>query len=63
MTDTPDTPRAGRAIISNPPGEMPVLTLYRAADALALVDLDPATCVALARDLLECACLSIGVQN
>ena len=43
-----ETPRAGRAVIADPPGDATTLTLYSADTALAELLLGPAECVALA---------------
>ena len=42
------TPRAGRAVVSDPPGAPSMLTLYTADQALAELQLGPAEAVALA---------------
>ena len=49
--DTP-TPRAGRAVVSDPPGAPSMLTLHTSDQALASLELAPSECVALASDLL-----------
>lgn len=53
-------PRASRAIISDPAGAPTTLTLFLDDQALAFVELDPATCVGLAGDLIEAARIRLG---
>jgi hypothetical protein len=48
-------PLAHRAILSDPAPEMPALTLWQDSNALAVVNLSAAQCVALASDLLDAA--------
>ncbi len=53
VTDHDDpAPRAGRAVVSDPPGAPSMLTLYTGDHALAELQLAPAEAVALASDLL-----------
>lgn len=52
--------RASRCVVSDPPGEATRLALYSDAGALAYVDLDPATAVAIAGDLIEAARVRFG---
>ena len=57
MTDTSDKPipKAGRAVIADPPGAATTLTMYSGDVALAELAIGPAECVALASDLLLAA--------
>ena len=48
-------PRAGRAVISDPPGSPSMLMLYTGDEALAEMQLGPAEAVALASDMLNAA--------
>jgi hypothetical protein len=46
---------ATRAVVTDPPGEPAVLTLYNTAGAIATLKLNPTRCLALAGDLLNLA--------
>ena len=48
-------PRAGRAVVADPPGGSTTLTMYFADKALAELPLGPAEAVALASDMLNAA--------
>ena len=52
--------RATRAVVSDPPGGATTLTLYRDGDVLAFVELDPATAIGTAGDLIEAARVRLG---
>lgn len=43
-----------------PPGEPSRITLYRDGDVLAFVELDPATAIGTAGDLIEAARIRLG---
>jgi hypothetical protein len=51
---------ATRAVVSDPPGEPTSIALYDDAGALASAQLDPATCVDVASDLLNAARIRLG---
>lgn len=54
------TAAATRAVVTDPPGEPTRLALYRDDVLLASVQLDPASAVGIAGDLLEAARLRLG---
>jgi hypothetical protein len=57
---TAPAPRACRAVVSDPPGGAITLKLYLDAVALAEIEIDPASAVALAGDLIDAARQRLG---
>lgn len=55
-----DGTKATRLVVSDPPGEPSRITLYRDGDVLAFVELDPATAIGTAGDLIEAARIRRG---
>ena len=53
-------PHASRAVVTDPPGEATRVALYGPDGVLAYVELDPASAVGLAADLLEAARVRLG---
>ena len=49
-----------RVVVADPPGEPTTLTIYSDAGALASVQLDPASAIGLAGDLIEAARVRFG---
>lgn len=49
-----------RVVVADPPGEATTLTIYADVGALASVQLDPASAVGLAGDLIEAARVRLG---
>ncbi len=49
-----------RVVVADPPGEPTTLTIYSDGGALASVQLDPASAVGLAGDLIEAARVRLG---
>jgi hypothetical protein len=54
---------ATRAVVTDPPGEPTILTLYGEDGALAAIPLGPADAIALASDLLNAARRRMGRDN
>lgn len=55
-----DGTQATRLVVSDPPGSPSRVTLYRDGDALAYVELDPASAIGAAGDLIEAARVRLG---
>jgi hypothetical protein len=56
----PDTEAAARAVVSDVPGEMIALVLYRETEAVAQIALPPIRALALAAQLIEAAMPRLG---